>query len=32
VFAKRAQAKLSPGSRAWLRADDIIKIRPQDVN
>jgi predicted Zn-dependent protease len=29
IFAKRAQAKLVPGSRAWLRADDIIKIKPQ---
>lgn len=26
IFAKRAQRGLAPGSRAWLRADDIIKI------
>jgi predicted Zn-dependent protease len=32
IFAKRAQAKLAPGSRAWLKADDIIKIKPQDQN
>jgi predicted Zn-dependent protease len=32
IFAKRAQAKLAPGSRAWLKADDIIKIKPQDEN
>jgi predicted Zn-dependent protease len=26
IFAKRAQARLQPGTRAWLKADDIIKI------
>lgn len=26
IMARRAQAGLSPGSRAWLKADDIIKI------
>lgn len=32
IFAKRAQARLAPGSRAWLKADDIIKIKPQTQN
>lgn len=26
IFARRAQPRLPPGSRAWLQADDIIKI------
>jgi predicted Zn-dependent protease len=29
IFAKRARSKLQPGSRAWLKADDIINIKPQ---
>jgi predicted Zn-dependent protease len=32
IFAKRAQAKLPPESRAWLKADDVIKIKPQEQN
>lgn len=32
IFAKRAQAKLAPGTRAWLKADDVIKIKPQEQN
>ncbi len=31
VFAKRAQRKLPVGSRAWTKADDIIKTVPPDV-
>ena len=30
IFAKRAQRALDSGSRAWLKADDIIKTTPKD--
>lgn len=31
TFATRARTKLQNGSRAWLKADDIIKIKPQKL-
>jgi predicted Zn-dependent protease len=30
IFAKRAQRQLKVGSRAWLKADDILKTLPQE--
>lgn len=32
IFAKRAQRELPSGSRAWLKADDIIKTTPRERN
>ena len=29
IFAKRAQAKLRPGSPEWIKNDDIINFRPE---
>lgn len=31
IFARRAQRGLPPGSRAWLKADDIIKTLPKEI-
>ena len=31
IFAKRAQAALPPGSRGWLKADDILKTLPREL-
>ena len=29
-FARRAQAKLKRGSPGWLKAEDILNLRPDD--
>lgn len=31
IFARRAQRGLPPGSRGWLKADDIIKTVPKEI-
>jgi predicted Zn-dependent protease len=31
IFAKRGQAGLQPGSRSWLKADDILKTLPREM-
>jgi len=31
IFAKRAQTKLRPGSPEWIKNDDIVNYRPEDL-
>ena len=31
IFAKRAQKGLDPGSRGWIKADDILKTAPREI-
>ena len=31
IFAKRAQSKLHPGTPEWIKNDDIVNYRPEDL-